>query len=116
MTVSAIDRFMGTKERKPGFLMHSRNITYNPGFRRMALFTIFSKGLIVGINVTINTIPSSIFKSECKVAILAVDYCMLTNQLKIRNIVVKLNFSGINFPAVRSMTLGTIDMKGFAMR
>ena len=63
MTVSAIHRFMGTKERKPGLLMYRCNIIDNPGFRGVAFFTIISKGLIVRIDVTIKTIPSSIFKS-----------------------------------------------------
>src|SRR5512133_1348132 len=109
MTINTIDRFMGTKERKPGLLMHCCNVTDNPGFRGMALFTIFSKGLIVHIGMTINTIPSSIFKSECKVTIPAIDHSVLTNQLKICIVVVKFYISGINFPTIRSMTLGTID-------
>jgi hypothetical protein len=96
--------------------MHGCYVTNNPGFRRMALFTIFSKGLIVRIVMAIKTIPSSIFKCERKVTILAIDYSVLTNQLKICIVVVKFDVSGINFPATRSMTLGTIDTKGFPMR
>jgi hypothetical protein len=49
-------------------------------------------------------------------ATFAIDHCMLTNQLKISIVVVKFYISGINFPTIGSMTLGTIDPEGFPVR
>jgi hypothetical protein len=107
---------MISQQGKPAHLVHGTCVLHDPAFCRVATGAIRPQCIGVHIGMAGRTFAFCLLKFERLMAAFAIGQLMLPRQFKLGGIVIERHLCLDHFPAIRTVTGGTVNLEIFTMR